>query len=328
MNGKHLIYRDHGKPREKLELAGFSTPVPADNQVLLAIHASPVNPADLNLIEGTYGSQPPLPDVPGIECFATVVESRSEKFSAGDAVVPLGKIGGWATHALADAENLIAVPAGIDPLQAAMLKVNPATAWLLLRHFTELHEGDWIVLNAANSNVARCVIQLAREMGVRSACFLRQTALDTELTALGASHVFSDDDAGLAAARDILRGEQARLAFNAVGGESALRLLKLLGDGATHITYGAMGRKALTIPNSPLIFRDITVRGLWVTRWLKNTPPQEIHATYQALAGRVAAESLVQKIDSCHPLESFQQALSRNDSSEKNGKVLFVPSHS
>jgi hypothetical protein len=96
-----------------------------------------------------------------------------------------------------------------------------------------------------------------------------------ELRALGADHVFIDDDDGLAAAKSALGGANAALAFNAVGGDSALRLMKLLREGGTHITYGAMGRKPLTLPNGLLIFRDIRVRGLWVTRWVENAPTAE-----------------------------------------------------
>ena len=72
-------------------------------------------------------------------------------------------------------------------------------------------------------------------------------------------------------------------------GDSALRLMKLLRESGSHITYGAMGRKPLTIPNGLLIFRDIRVRGLWVTRWTEATPADEVNAVYQNLAARVAA---------------------------------------
>ena len=117
----------------------------------------------------------------------------------------------------------------------------------------------------------------------------------------------------------------AALAFNAVGGESALRLMKLLRESGCHITYGAMGKKPVTIPNGLLIFRDIQVRGLWVSRWIETAPLEEIHAVYKDLAARVAAGKIVQSIDSTFPLEKFQEALARLDAPERSGKVLFVP---
>ena len=115
------------------------------------------------------------------------------------------------------------------------------------------------------------------------------------------------------------------MAFNAVGGDSALRLLKLLRESGTHITYGAMGRKPLTIPNGLLIFRNIQVRGLWVSRWLESAPMDEVQAVYEDLAGRLLGGKLVQPVDSTYPLEAFREALARLEAPDRSGKVLFVP---
>jgi NADPH:quinone reductase-like Zn-dependent oxidoreductase len=101
--------------------------------------------------------------------------------------------------------------------------------------------------------------------------------------------------------------------------------MKLLREGGTHITYGAMGRKPLTMPNGLLIFRDIRVRGLWVTKWVENASDEKVRATYQNLANRVAAGKLVQPVDRTFPLESFREALARLEAPERNGKVIFVP---
>ena len=323
MKSRHLVFKTHGSPEEVLELEEFTIPDLENGQILLEIQASPINPADLNLIEGTYGIKPELPATAGIECFAKVAESRSRKFSPGDSVIPVSKIGGWARHAITTDDNLIRLPGNIDPLQAAMLKVNPATALLLLTHFETLEQGEWITLNASNSGVGQCVIQLASEMGIRTICFLRDTNLTGELEALGATHVIEDTQEGFAQAREILAKDRARLAFNAVGGDSALRLLKLLGTSGTHITYGAMGRKPVTIPNGPIIFNDIRIRGLWVTRWIEKCDLTELEEIYEKLAGMVTSEALRQTVDSTSSLADFAQALGRLNDVKRKGKVLF-----
>ncbi len=324
MKCKRLIFETHGNPADVLRLSEFSAPVLNPGEVLLEIHASPINPADLNFIEGTYGVKPELPSSAGIECFATVTQSRSDFFSEGDPVIPIARIGGWASHAVTTEGNLIRIPDGIDPLQAAMLKVNPATALLLLNHFEILREGDWVALNASNSGVGQCVVQLAKIMGLRTLCFLRNTDLTADLTALGATAVFADTTEGFSQARELLGKNRTKLAFNAVGGDSALRLMKLLADGGTHITYGAMGRKPLTIPNGPLIFGDIRIRGLWVTKWIENSPRQEVQTTYRTLAAHIMGGRLTQETDSVFPLESFRDALSRLDADDRRGKVLLT----
>lgn len=322
--GKRLIFRQTGKPAEILEIEDFSPRLPTAGEALVRIIAAPINPADLNTIEGTYGVKLDLPATPGVEGCGEVLVSNDPSLSPGDRVMFLRRADTWATHTTVAASSLFKLPPDLDPLQAAMLKVNPATAWQLLHHIEAAAKGEWIVQNAGNSAVARCVIQLARDLGIRTVSFVRRAELIEELLALGGDHVCLDDDNGLATAKLALGGANAALAFNAVGGDSALRLMKLLRESGTHITYGAMGRKPLTLPNGLLIFRDIRVRGLWVTRWVENAPPAEVASVYENLAARVASGSLLQSIDCTFPLSEFQQALSRLDAPEREGKVLFM----
>ncbi len=320
-----LLFRQTGRPSEVLELAAFSPRPPEAGEVLVKILAAPINPADLNTIEGTYGVKPELPAVPGIEGCGVVEASAADDFKPGETVMFLRRASTWATHTTVPAAALFKLPPGIDPLQAAMLKVNPATAWQLLHGFENLTAGDWIVQNLGNSAVGRCVIQLARDLGIRTVSFVRRAEQIAELRELGADQVFTDDEPGMEAAKTAMDGANAALAFNAVGGDSALRLMKLLRESGTHITYGAMGRKPLTMPNGLIIFRDIRVRGLWVTRWVENAPEAEVRAVYQDLAARVAAGKLIQPVDLTFPLDAHLAALARLDAPERAGKVLFAP---
>lgn len=327
IRGKQLIFRQTGKPNQVLELETdiLISQNLGGGEVLVRIAAAPLNPADLNTVEGTYGVKLELPATPGIEGFGVVESSNSPDFERDDEVIFLRRSATWASHTIVSGDSLFKLPKGMDPLQAAMLKVNPATAWQLLHSAGKPEQNAWIVQNVGNSAVGRCVIQLASELGIRTISFVRREELFEELKALGADHVLLDNDDGVAAAKEAMGGSNAALAFNAVGGDSALRLMKLLREGGSHITYGAMGRKPVTVPNGLLIFRDIQVRGLWVTRWIENAPEDEVRQVYENLAARVAAGKLVQLVDSTFPLEKFQDALARLDAPERSGKVLFVP---
>lgn len=327
LTGKQLIFLANGKPAEVLQMEADTliSQAPEPGNVLVRILAAPINPADLNIIEGTYGVKPPLPATPGIEGCGVVEIGNSTGFNAGDLVIFLRRASTWASHATVPAEALFKLPPAIDPLQAAMLKVNPATAWRLLHGFGTLEKGDWIVQNVGNSAVGRCVIQLASDLGIRTISFVRRAELVDELRELGANGVFPDDEIGFAAAKEALGGAKAALAFNAVGGDSALRLMKLLREGGVHVTYGAMARKPLTVPNGLLIFHDIQIRGLWVSRWIENAPEDEVRNVYENLAARVAAGKLVQPVDSTFSLEEFPQALARLEAPNRSGKILFEP---
>lgn len=318
-----LVFDTFGKSSDVLRWEPCPLPEPGPGETLVRLLAAPINPADLNTIEGTYGEALPLPAVPGIEGCGVVEHCPSGMFSTGDRVIFLKRAATWATHTVVPTSALFPVPTTLDPLQAAMLKVNPATAWQLLHGFEALSAGDWIVQNLGNSAVGRCVIQLCRDLGIRSVSFVRNAAQREGLIALGADGVFPDDEAGAAAALEVMGGARAALAFNAVGGDSALRLMKLLRVGGSHITYGAMGRKPVTLPNGLLLFQDIRLRGLWVSRWVNNAPRDEVDRIYRDLAQRVLAGRLLQPVDGHFPLDHWRDALARLHAPDRAGKVLF-----
>lgn len=322
---KGVRFGAFGAPAEVLEYGPLDIGQPADGECLVNILASPVNPADLNLIEGTYGYRPDLPAVPGMEGCGEVLSCPGAELAPGSRVIFLRKGGAWADRAVVPVEELVPVPDAIDPVQAAMLGVNPLTAHRLLEGFVELREGDWVVQNAANSNVGRCVIQLARRRGISTVNIVRREGLADELLGIGADQVLVDGDDLAARALEATGGVRPRLALNAVGGDSAIRQMDLLERRGTHVTYGAMSRQSVKVPNKFLIFRELTVTGFWVTKWLEESPRDEILAVYAALAGMVMSGQLVQAIDQRRPLAEVREACDRAREEKRDGKVILLP---
>jgi len=161
------------KPQEVLEYVSGPIPVPEEGEVLVRMKAAPINPADINFVQGVYGLKPVLPHSrAGLEGCGVVQESRAEGFREGDVVILLRGVGSWSEYVAVPSVNVMKLPVKVDPVQAAMLKVNPLTALRMLEGFVSLEPGDWLVQNAANSGVGRCIIQLAREMGVKTVNFV------------------------------------------------------------------------------------------------------------------------------------------------------------
>lgn len=320
-----LAFSSFGPPADVLQLVDTpALPLPQDF-VRLRVLATPINPADLNFIEGTYGVKPELPATPGIEGCGEVIESNHPDFSIGDKTIVLARGTNWSEEVVVHGDVLFKLPEGIDPLQAAMLKVNPATAFRMLHGFVALPPGGWVVQNAANSGVGRCVIQLCKELGWRTMNLVRREELIPELTDLGADHVLLDNGDTVDAAKEVMGKDRPFLALNAVGGDSALRLMSLLGPDGSHVTYGAMGLKPLKVPNGMLIFKNISLHGFWVTKWVENARLPEIHRTYGLLAKLMAEGKLDVPIDSTHKLADFKTALDRLKAPDRHGKVLFTP---
>src|SRR5581483_7429330 len=133
---------------------------------------------------------------PGFEGSGTVlsVGGNVTGIAPNDLVILPHNIGTWREAVAVAAEELVVVPREIDPMQAAMLKINPLTAWRLLHGYVELKKGEWVIQNAANSGAGRAVIQIARKLGLRTINLVRRPELIDELRELGGDVVLLDDD--------------------------------------------------------------------------------------------------------------------------------------
>ncbi|MES2569221.1 MAG: 2-enoyl thioester reductase domain-containing protein, partial [Verrucomicrobiota bacterium] len=264
MKTKAIVYREHGAPSSVTGVEEIELPSLEPHQARVRMLFAPINPADLNAIEGSYPIRPASwPAVPGGEGAGVVEETGTavNGVAPGTLVILPPGSGTWRGQCVVAADSLVAVPRGIAPEQAAMLRVNPATALRMMRDFVDLRPGDWILQNAANSGVGRAVIGMARLFGFKTLNIVRRPELIEELKAGGADMVLVDGE-GIRAA---IGETPIRLALNAVGGESALRLAEALSPGGTLVTYGAMGRQPVRIPNGLLIFQDLRLRGFWMT---------------------------------------------------------------
>jgi NADPH:quinone reductase-like Zn-dependent oxidoreductase len=286
--------------------------------------AAPINPADLNILEGKYGELPTLPCIPGSEGAGRVlsVGTGVSDFKPGDLVAVVRR-GTWAKHLTVSAKEIFPLPSSTDPLQASMLGVNPPTAFLMLKTLSNLQPGEWILQNAANSGVGRSVIQIARALGLRTLNIVRRPELVAELTALGADCVLTEDDDLREMAGQIFGGQPPRLALNAVGGASALNLANALARDGHLVTYGAMGRQPLKIPNGLLIFKNLTFSGFWLTRWKMTTTPDEQKAVFHKLASMLAGGGLRLAVHATHPMDAIESAIADAASEKRTGKVLL-----
>jgi NADPH:quinone reductase-like Zn-dependent oxidoreductase len=313
-----------GEKPPAVRVEEIPTPAPAPGEVVVRMLAAPINPADLNVIEGTYGELPQLPARIGNEGCGEILALGAgvENLLVGQKVLPLA-FGTWACELVLPAKNAIPLPDDIDIHQAAMLTVNPATAWRLLHDFSAHQPGDWIAQNAANSGVGRAVIQLARHLGLRTLNVVRRPELLDELLALGADVVVTEETDLRREGRQLCGGALPKLGLNAVGGASALNIANALAPGSPHITFGAMARQPLKIPNGLLIFQNLAFRGFWLRCWKETAPAAEILSTYATLADLLHRGILHTPLDRVFPLSELPAALAAASQDKRSGKILL-----
>ena len=323
---KAAIYETHGNPVDVLRVVDLPQPDPGPGEVVVKMEAAPINPADLNSIEGKYPIKAALPATPGMEGAGVVSEvgSAVRDLKIGRRVILPHSFGTWREIAVIPADKLVAVPDEIEPVQAAMLKVNPITAWRMLHDFVSLQPGDWLIQNAANSGAGECVIQIAHELGYKTVNVVRRAELVEELRSLGGDVVLVDgenlrDEVTAATGRAPIR-----LALNAVGGENALRVAKCLASDGTMVTYGAMSLQPLSIPNGMLIFKNLRFTGFWVNKWYDAASREQRAEMFTPLFEMAKRGLLRSKVEKTYPLSEAKAAVAHASQNKRSGKILFA----
>lgn len=322
---KAAVYETHGNPANVLRVVELPLPDPAANEVVVKMSAAPINPADLNSIEGKYPIKAPLPATPGMEGTGVIIETGSavRDMPLGEHVILPHNFGTWREVALLEAEKLVAVPPEIDPIQAAMLKVNPITAWRMIHDFVQLRKGDWLIQNAANSGAGQCVIQIAHELGIKTVNVVRRAELVEELRSLGADVVLVDSENLRDDVATATNKAPIGLGLNAVGGENALRVAKCLASDGTMVTYGAMSLQPLCVPNGMFIFKNLRFTGFWVNKWYEAATAQERAETFKPLFEMAKRGLLRTKVEKTYPLSEAQAAIAHASENKRSGKILF-----
>jgi trans-2-enoyl-CoA reductase len=319
------VYETHGNPADVLRVESRPWPTPAAGEAIVKMRAAPINPADLNQIEGKYPVRAELPATPGFEGAGIVVDVGADVkgLSSGALVILPHNTGTWRDAVAVKADELVVVPAGIKPEHAATLKINPMTAWRLLHDYVDLGRGDWLIQNAANSAAGRAVIQIARELGYKTVNVVRRSELIGELRAEGGDVVLVDSENLRHEVEDAIGGPPIRLGLNAVGGESALRLANCLAPGSTLVTYGAMSLQPLKIPNGLLIFKDLRFRGIWINKWYDNATPAQRMEAFQHLFEMAKRDLLQTKVEKAYPLSEAKTAVAHAARGQRSGKIIF-----
>lgn len=277
---KAMVIEKHGQPKDVLGLKRIQVPKIKKDEVLIKFLASPINPSDINQIEGVYPIKPRFKEygaIGGNEGVAEVVSigNSVKDVSVGDWVLPVTKaFGTWQTFASCQENELQKINKnGISKISASTITVNPPTAYRMLKDFVNLKKGDVVIQNGANSGVGQAVIQIANALNIKTINVVRDRPdfekLAGDLHKLGATLVIKENDLRSNATRELVKslGSPVRLALNCVGGKSASGITRLLGQNATIVTYGGMSKQPLTFGTGPFIFKNLRAAGFWISRW-------------------------------------------------------------
>lgn len=269
-------------------------------------------------------------------------QQQLPRLNVGDIVVPaVPGLGTWRTSMWLPRQNVIVIERGSELLlqqqqhkmsmeQIAPLFQTGGTAWRMLHDFVHLQSGDVILQNAGNSAVAIMISQIAASLNVKTISLVRRGCRSKEQyegmvdyltttgknTAVYAQEDLLQDKSCWKACMEQIRslGSPPQLAMNAVGGESASLLIKLLGDGGTLVTYGGMSQQPVEVKTTHFIFRNIRCVGFWLSAWMVQQHHQAMHCSHGStttkhnnradMMNQLVALVLDSHIE-CPPVQSF-----------------------
>jgi NADPH:quinone reductase-like Zn-dependent oxidoreductase len=320
-------FYEFGNPADVLRLEEAPQPEPSANQVLVRLRARSINPSDLLTVRGSYGALPKLPATPGLEGMGEVaaVGSEVKNFQPGQRVIPLGVPGTWQEYIVAASAQLIPIPDSISDQTAAQFVVNPLTAWIMTIEELALEPDEWLLQTAAGSTLGRVVLQIAALRGFKTINVVRRRAQVEELKALGANEVICTDDEDIAERVKEITGKAGLAkAIDAVGGQTGAAVMNALGRGGVMLIYGSLSGEPMAIDGGRVIFNTTTLRGFWLSEWLRSAAPERQQAVTSEMLRSMATNAIVPPVEAEYKLADALAAVQHAERPGRSGKVLLV----
>ncbi|MFD9284427.1 medium chain dehydrogenase/reductase family protein [Streptomyces mirabilis] len=326
---------------EGLEIRHGAVPAAGPGQVVIRMEATGVSFAEQQMRRGRYYDQPAFPFVPGYDLVGTILTTGEgvEPALAGTRVAALVKVGGWASHVLVDAADVVPVPDGIGAAEAETVVVNGITAWQMLHRKAHVRAGQTILVHGANGGVGSVLVQLAQAADVK----VIGTASARHHDALREQGVIPVDyrTEDVAARVRELAPAGVDAVFDHVGGRSAVDSWHLLAPGGTLVSYGSastrddegskqwpvlklLGRVWLwnALPNR----RRAYFFNVWAGRALaKNRFRAQLRADLTQVFGALQRGDVTAQIAAQLPLTRVADALRLAESGTVAGKVVLNP---
>jgi NADPH:quinone reductase-like Zn-dependent oxidoreductase len=314
----------YGNPAQNLKLVELSEPsAPSAGEALVRMEYAPIANSDLLLANGVYLIKPKLPSVIGGEG-AGIVEAvgpGDTTVKVGDRVtIPFGTFT-WSEKVLAPAQGLFVVPPSIDARTASMLNINPTTAILLLSEFVKLKPNDWIVINAANSQIARCLIAVAKSRDLKIAAIVRRPERIPEIEKLGVDFVGVESPELSNQIQTATGGMPVRLGLDAIGGPATATIASVLSPRAHLVVYAWLSGSPIQVGQGDLIAKRLNIHGFWM--YYEEYLPKIPTALAEA-ANVVASGQLTLPITATYKPSQIKEAI---EHAERGGKVLVDFNH-
>ena len=240
---KAITLIKNGSARSAFEEREFPIPTPEEGEVLIKVEAFGLNFADVLARLGLYREAPPKPCILGYEVVGTIdkVGDKVDESLIGKRVTAFTRFGGYAEYATTQASGIGEI-GDMDAGKATALATQYGTAWHMAYDRAFIRPGDSVLVHSAAGGVGTALTQILKQKG----CTVFGTTGSDEkfqyLTDNGVDHPINYKKSDYAEEITKLTDKKITTSFNAVGGASFKKDMKLIEKGGTVFTYGAATR--------------------------------------------------------------------------------------
>ena len=310
---------------EALNWKELPTPQPQADEVRIAIRSASLNFPDTLIVQNKYQLKPPLPFVPGSE-YSGVIEavgSGVTGLAVGDRVAVCGGTGGFATHAIAKAAQVLALPADFDFDDAAAFILTYGTTHHALLDRAALKAGETVLVLGAAGGVGTAAIQVAKAVGARVIAAASSDEKCALCRDMGADASINYGHANL---RDEIKaltaGKGPDVVYDPVGGDLAEPVFRSIAWRGRYLVIGFAQGAIPALPWNLALLKGASIVGVFWGDYARREPAAYA-ASLRDLLGWYAQGKIKPVIDQRLPMHELMQAYARMGSRQVRGKLVL-----
>lgn len=320
---KAVVIEKLGGP---LSIQTVEVPQPKDDEILVKIHSTTINPSDSMLIRTPYFPIE-FPSKGGLEGYGTVVSSASEKgkYLIGKKVSFWSfQARAWAEYTTVPVKDCMELDDSIPEDQATFSYLNPITCWGLFVLLKQKSDKG-VIITAAASACGKMLTNICKSFKLNVISIVRNEEHKKICQEKGADVVLNMKDPDFF---DQLKLNAAKLectmAFDCINGSFALNLLRNMPSGSKLVIYGSLsGEPTINLPAFELMMGNKSIEGFSINNFL-NSLDESHHKDLHRVIKKDLLTLCNTDVSNRFTLDEFIQALEYYDNNASKGKVLIT----
>ncbi|WP_456832902.1 NADPH:quinone oxidoreductase family protein [Deinococcus sp. UYEF24] len=315
-----------GQP-DTLTVETLPMPRPAAGEVLLQVHAAGVNFPDTLIIQGKYQFKPELPFTPGSEVAGEVLEVGEgvQQVKVGDRVIAFLTTGGYATHAVAQASQVMPMPPELSFEEAAAFTLASGTSYHALVDRARLQAGETLLVLGAAGGVGLNAVQIGHALGARVIAAASSAEKLAICKANGADDTIDYSTEDLRARlKELTGGKGPDVIYDPVGGGYAEPAFRSIGWGGRYLVVGFAAGDIPSLPLNLPLLKGASIMGVFWGEFARRDPRGNAR-NLSIMTDWMKEGKMKLHVSKSYPLEGAAQALRDLEGRKVTGKVVIVP---